>query len=120
MDKTDAEKLLSNANAILESEGTLTGDNNSMTAIEKFEKLILPAFENSKNIQSSLYSYQPTPGKGFVRKVKNTVLSKVRNITIAVLERTIMRQQKVNELTYQALKEVVAELKQLSEKQSEK
>lgn len=105
-------QLLDHVNQVLETEGILTGNNSDMTAIEKIEKLILPALENSKNIQSSLYAYQPTPGKGFMRKVKNTILSKVRNITIAVLERTIMRQQKVNELTFQALTELVKELKQ--------
>lgn len=103
---------MQNVEEVLKNEGLDTDHNSNMSPVEKLEKLIIPAFENSRNIQSSLYAYQPTPGSGFVRKVKNTILSKVRNITIAVLERTIMRQQKVNELTYQALLEIVKELKQ--------
>lgn len=109
------DELLSKVNDVLKQEGIAVDQDSNLSGVEKLDKLILPALENSKNIQSSLYSYQPTPGKGFARKVKNIILSKVRNITIAVLERTIMRQQKVNELTFQALRELAEENKQLRE-----
>lgn len=102
-------ELLTDVKSILAAEGIHSGAESELTSVDKLSRLIFPALENSKNIQASLYSYQPTPGKSFMRKLKNSILSKIRNVTIAILERTIMRQQKVNELTFLALKELAAE-----------
>ncbi len=114
----ESSELLQQVDGVLRSEGMDSANNSKMTPLEKLEKLIIPAFESSKNVQSSLYAYQPTPGSGLVRRIKNKLLTKVRNVTIAVLERTIMRQQKVNELAYQAIIELKEELKVLKSKQS--
>ncbi len=111
----EKKELLENVNEILADEGYESSESESEN---KLEELILPALATSRDIQSYLYAYEPPSGKGFVRKIKNTLLSKLRNIIVNVLERLTMRQQKFNELTYQALIELTEENKNLKDQLS--
>ncbi len=77
---------------------------------ELLEKFIIPGLENSKNILSSLYQYQPKDKAGLIGKVKNTILNKIRNVVLNVMEKQVMKQQKFNELMYEAVK-ILAEKK---------
>ncbi len=101
-----SQQLIEKADAIIIAEGRDSAQSVNKDPIAKVEELILPALVSSKNIQSSLYSYRPTAGSSPIGKVKLFILNKLRNVIIAVLERTIMRQQKVNELTYQTVVEL--------------
>lgn len=92
------------------------------TVIEKkppiiaLQENIIPAMEQSKNTLGGLYKYSPNDKSGFIGKIKNLILGKLKNITINVVERQSMRQQKQNDLTYQAIQNLTAELQELKEK----
>lgn len=107
-----ASELLANVQSVLQSEGSVAESSNK----DKLRELILPALESTRNTHSALYGYEPPHASGFVRKLKNFVLSKFRNVTINVLEQQVMKQQKFNELTYQALLEMSQELDRLKNK----
>jgi hypothetical protein len=70
---------------------------------DKLSAYILPAMQHSKNIQSGLYSWEPPVGGGRWRQIKNWILLKCKSVVVNILERSFVRQQKYNELNYQAL-----------------
>ena len=115
MERPSSQEILDNVDELLADEGMAvdSGDKGS-----RLETHILPVLEKSRDIQSYLYSYEPPHAKGSVRNLKNTFLSKMRNIIINVMERVTMRQQKFNELTYQALVELQKENQELREQVS--
>lgn len=98
-----SEEILAKTRELLRNEGYNLDDSSTD---DKLGKLIIPALAASRNVQGALYSYEPAYGSSIVRKLKNFILGKLRNITVAVVEKAIMRQQKVNELTYQAIIEL--------------
>ncbi|MCA9379142.1 hypothetical protein KC640_01825 [Candidatus Dojkabacteria bacterium] len=110
MTTPSSEEILAKTRELLKNEGYDLEDNSTG---DKLDKLIIPALAASRNVQGALYSYEPAYGSSIVRKLKNFVLGKLRNITVAVVEKAIMRQQKVNELTYQAILELQKENAQL-------
>lgn len=106
----DKEKLLKNAEMILEQEGYVDEDNN-LSNIEIIEKHILPALKNSKNTLSEILNFESRDRKGIVGKVKSFILGKLKNIVINVVEKQSAKQQKFNELVYQAIEKLVEEKK---------
>lgn len=110
MTTPSTQEVLQNVDDLLSDEG-LTPD--QADSGHKLEEHILPVLEKSRDIQSYLYSYEPPHARGFVRKLKNTFLTKMRNIIVNVMERATMRQQKYNELTYQAILELAQENREL-------
>ena len=115
----ESQAILENAKKMLKAEGITT---DSSEPDNKLEQHILPVLEKSRDIQSYLYSYEPPHASGIVRKAKNFVLTKFRNIIVNVMERVTMRQQKYNELLYQAIIELQrenAELKDQISKQND-
>jgi hypothetical protein len=96
-------EILSKTRVILESEG-IKIDRDKDTDV--LSNQILPAMASMRDIQTPLYSWEPI-GRG---GAKRNLLVKMRNIIVNVLERTIMRQQKYNELTYQAILELQSQL----------
>lgn len=84
-----------------------------LTTTDRLKSDILPALESAKQIQSTLYGWEPPRNQGSVRKLKNIALIRMKNVVVSMLETTIMRQQKFNELVYQALVELEAENKRL-------
>lgn len=111
------EELLKNLDEVLEEEGLSNPD---LTNEEKLNDFILPSLEQSKATLANLYKFEPKNGKGILRKIKYKILSKIKNVTINVVERESMRQQRFNELTYQAIKILVEENEMLKEKIKEK
>jgi len=108
------EEILEKVNKFLKEEGLDNwGDKTPEKLLEEF---ILPGLQNSKNTLASLYQYSPTDKAGFVGNLKNKILHKVKNITLNVMERQSMRQQKFNELAYQAILQLVEENKKLRNK----
>lgn len=105
-----SEEILAKTRELLKNEGYDLEDGSTE---DRLEKLIIPALAASRNVQGALYSYEPAYGSSPVRKLKNFILGKLRNITVAVVEKAIMRQQKVNELTYRAILELQQENAQL-------
>lgn len=73
---------------------------------EKLTKYILPALEKNKSTLANLYQYAPKTAQGIFGKLKAKILLKLRNVTINTVERESMRQQKFNELVYQAIVEM--------------
>ena len=106
-----SEELLEKVNQIIKNEGFAAPED--LSSSEKLDKYIIPGIQNSKNTLAELYKFSPKDKQGFVGKLKNMILGKVKNITLNVVERESMRQQKFNELTYQALVEMKKELEGL-------
>ena len=96
-------EILNKTRVVLESEGVKIDRNKDTDALGN---QILPAMASMRDIQTPLYSWEPI-GRG---GVKRGILVRMRNIIVNVLERTIMRQQKYNELTYQAILELQSQL----------
>ena len=48
--------------------------------------------------------------------MKNMVLGRLKNITLNVVERESMKQQKFNELTYQSIQNLTKEIEELKRK----
>lgn len=67
---------------------------------------LLNSLKAARDTQSALYSWNPPHGKDNLRQVKNTLLQKIKNIIVNVLEKTVMRQQKYNELLYLSVEEL--------------
>lgn len=102
----DSKQLLKNVEAILIEEGVdLTKKSDS----ETLEEYILPAMESSKDILSTIYTFQSRGREGFAGKVKTFIQRKIIFTVINVIEKQSMRQQKFNELTYRAVEKLVAE-----------
>ncbi len=110
------EEVLKKVDDLLEKEGLNKED---LSNDEKLSKYILPSLEQSKSTLSNLYKFQPN-SNGTLGKIKEKILSKLKNIVINVVERESMRQQKFNELTYQAIVALVEENKKLKEKLDKK
>ncbi len=109
------EEILEKVDKVLEEEGMDTSGLN-LSNEEKLQKYILPSLEQARNTISNLYKYEPKKGSSILGKAKTTILNKLKNIVINVIERESMRQQKFNELTYQALIILVDENKELKKK----
>lgn len=75
---------------------------------DKLDK-IFEILAASRNTASALYGWEPPQGKGLPRKLKNFVQLKLKNIILNTLEKYVMRQQKYNEVVYQALLELKKE-----------
>jgi hypothetical protein len=115
----EKENLLKKVNEILENEGELI-ENNSKNSLDAIEENIIPAMANAKNTLASLYKYAPKDKKGLIGKLKNGILGRLKNITLNVVERQSMQQQKFNELTYNAIELLLKENKELREKLEDK
>lgn len=92
--------LRNKAKEILKKEGRINA-----SAFDEFKDFILPGLENSKNILDSIY-FKPPQRVGFFGKIKTLIQNKIINTTINVIEKPSMRQQKFNNLTYNALQAI--------------
>lgn len=100
----NTEQILKKAEELLaEEQRSIPKD---IDSYEKLSKYILPALEKNKSTLASLYQFAPKTSSSFLGRIKAKILSKLRNITINVVERESMKQQKYNELVYQALTEL--------------
>lgn len=99
-----AEEIVQKIGNILEEEQRSIPK--EISSEEKLSKYILPALEKNKSTLANLYQYAPKTANGFLGRIKAKILLKLRNITINIVERESMRQQKFNELVYQALLEM--------------
>lgn len=114
----DSDELMVKVNQYLENEGSVSKQELSST--EVLDEFILPGLKASKDVLSTVYSFQVRNRTGFVGKAKNLLQTKIVNTIINVLEKTSMRQQKFNELTYRAIEALVAENQELKKKLSSK
>ena len=118
----EAKTLLEKVNKVLESEGVAASQ---LTNEEKLYDFIFPGIENAKSTLSSLHKNKKKKGNSPIGKIKSFILKRVRNIVINTVEAESMKQQKFNDMTYQALvilqeenKKLQAELKELQKKDS--
>ena len=106
-------EILSNINKLIEEEGFTSKTNDD--PIEKLEKFILPGLLNSKSTLSSIYNWEPSTNKyGILGKLKVFILRRLKNIIVNVFERNAMKQQKFNDLVYEA----IITLKDIKDKQN--
>lgn len=114
------QKLPSSEELIAKSEYMLEQEGLNATTIQdpllKLEAYIIPGLENSKNILGSLYLWEPSQKNGLIGKLKNSILVRIRNIVLNVLERQVMRQQKFNDLMFESVKAISEQLRLTSEK----
>lgn len=103
--------LVNNAKKILEQEGLNMSDD--LTAMEKIEKYLIPAMQNSKDTLEVLYDYKPREKSGFIGKIKNLIINKVKNISLATIEKQAIRQQKYNDLVFQVLENLKKEVESM-------
>lgn len=96
----DSKTLLKNVDSILEAEGVQLDD---LSTQEKLQEFVFPGIENAKSTLSSLHKYKPQTGKSIPQKIKSYILMKIRNIVVNTVEAESMRQQKYNDMVYQAL-----------------
>lgn len=108
-----AEDLLKKVDELLEKEGH---DVKKLSREQKLYEFVLPGLEKSKGTLSGLYKYEPRRKRGFLGSLKYKFLSKIKNIVINVVENESMRQQKVNELIFQAFVLLTEEIKELKQK----
>lgn len=106
MSAPSSKKILEKTRQFLHAHGELE---DSASSKDKLRELIIPALQSSKNIQSAFYSWEPPHSKGLARKPKNFILQKLKSIVINILEKSFMRQQKYNELLFQAVSELKTE-----------
>ena len=104
-----SEQILQNTRDILKTEGVQQSVNSGDTLASQ----VLPAMASTRDIQSAFYSFAPPKVKSPISAGKNAVLRRMKNIVINIMERTVMRQQKYNELTYQAILELKAQIDEL-------
>jgi len=103
-----AQELLNKTKIILENEGEL--DNVDKLSNDTILKdFVLPGLKNSKDVLSSIYSFQSRSRGGFLGKIKTLLQNKIILTVINVIERQSMKQQKFNELTYKAIEALVEE-----------
>ena len=110
------ERLLEKVNNVLKEEQV---NFSNIPNDEKLNSYIIPSLEQSKNTLSNLYKYEPI-GKGVFRKLKVMIFSKLKNIVINIVEKESTRQQKFNELAFQAICLIAEENKELKKKLAEK
>ena len=106
-----SEELLEKVNELLKQEGANVASKKS--ASELLEEYILPGMMHSKSTLGSLYDYAPRNKSGFVGKLRNKVINKLKRITISTMEKPMIKQQKYNELLYKAIEALVEENKEL-------
>lgn len=104
------EKLLKKAEEILEQEGSIN-KKEELSNVEFIEKFILPGLRNSKNTLSDIQGFEIRKTGGIVGKIRFFILSKIKNIVINTIEKQSAKQQKFNELVYQAIEKLVKEKK---------
>lgn len=107
-ENTKAEVLLKNVKYVLENEGTQT--QKEMTSLEKLYKYLIPAMQNSKDTLEVLYDYKPREKSGIVGRLKNKILNKLKNVTLSTIEKQAIRQQKYNDLVFQAIENLSKEI----------
>ena len=101
-----APEMSKKVDKFLESQGFDVQDTDQSDKLAQIIKML----ETSRNTQNALYSWEPAHGTGLVRGLKNFILKKIKNVVVNILEKYINRQQKFNELTYQALVEIQASM----------
>lgn len=106
-------QILQNADDLLTAEGY---ENAADGSRDKLRDLVIPALTSAKDIQTSFYSWQPTQGNALIRVGKSLVLGRLKNIIINVLDKMVTRQQKYNELMFQAVQELAKENAELKAK----
>jgi hypothetical protein len=115
MDKLpSSEEILAKATDFLQTQG-VDNEGQPSTPEEKMAQ-IMEALTKARNTQSALYSWEPPSGGGLARKVKNTIQLKLKNIILNALEKYVARQQKFNEIAYQAIVALHEENLHLTEK----
>lgn len=100
----DSKDILQKVGAILEDEKQ--DIQKQLQGYEKLDQYIIPALEKNKNTLASLYQFAPKTRQGIVGKIKGKILQKLHNVVINAVERESMRQQKYNDLLYQAILEL--------------
>jgi hypothetical protein len=106
--------LLQKAKSILESEGVeLEGE--SLTDSQLLKDFILPGLKSSKEVLSSIYAFKPRKRGDFIGKFKSKIQEKIVNTVVNVMEKQSMKQQKFNELVYQAIEKLITENETLRE-----
>ncbi len=102
--------LLNKVDELLKQEGIDTQNKNidSKTMLSEY---LLPGLKNSKDVLSSLYSFQTRKRTGVIGKIKSFIQNKLANSTINVIEKQAIQQQKFNELVYKTLELLVTEQK---------
>lgn len=105
--KHDPKKILQKVDEILDAEGTTSKSNMSTT--ELLEQYLLPAMKQSKSTLGDLYAYEPRKKSGFIGKLRNKVINKLKNVTISTMERSMIRQQKYNELLFKSIEALIEE-----------
>ena len=74
---------------------------------------LLTALAAARDIQTPFFAPASSGTGSAGKKLKSMFTSRLRNIIINVLERTVLRQQKFNELTYQTITELQAQIDEL-------
>jgi hypothetical protein len=110
-EQVKSQKLLENAKKIVESEGN--NISKDLSPLEKISKYLIPAMENSKDTLEVLYDYKPREKSGFVGKLKNKILNKIKNVTLSTIEKQAIRQQKYNDLVFQAIENLKKEIEDI-------
>ena len=108
-----SDEILEKVDEILKEEGSFNSETKSNSEI--LEEFILPSLEGSKDVLSSIYSFQVRERKGFIGKLKSMFQNKIVNTSINVIEKQSMKQQKFNELTFKAIGYLIEENKRLRE-----
>ncbi len=111
----DEQTLLKNANNILSMEEGINSEV-EVSGKSKLTDFVLPGMLSSKNTLGSLYKFEPASKRGVVGKIKQKILTKMKNIVLNVVERESMKQQKFNELTYNAIDLLNSRINELDEK----
>lgn len=113
----NSKDLINKAEELLKTEGVSMEDK---TNEETLREYILPAMESSKDILSSVYSFQSREREGLLGKIKTKIQQKIIFTVINVIEKQSMRQQKFNELTYRAVEKLIEENENLKKQLNER
>lgn len=103
-----ANDLLIKAKEVLKNEGTDL-DAQELSNTDLLNEFILPGLKNSKDTLSTIYAFQSRAREGILGQFKTKIQNKIINTVVNVIEKPSMKQQKFNELTYQAIEKLVAE-----------
>lgn len=103
-----AEELLNKIRTALKSEG-LEAEMATADPELLVTKYAIPALNNLKDIQSSLYTDYYLDESGLQRKLKNKVIRKLSNVTRNTVEMPLMRQQKFNDNVTAVLEYLISE-----------
>lgn len=108
----NSQELLKRAQKVLEDEG-LYKENVDQSPSAVLKEFIMPGLKSSKDILSTIYTFQSRDREGFFGKIKTAIQRKIIFTVINVIEKQSMRQQKFNELTYRAIEQLIEENKDL-------